>query len=210
MTALADLVDTSASVGAVRGRLEKIRRLADLLGRLAPDEVAIATAFLTGSTRQGRMGVGGALIRAAHDVPPAPVATLTLHDVDAAFAELAAISGAGSTRARQDRLGRLFERATGDEQDFLIRLLFGELRQGAVEGVLLDAVARAASVPPARVRRAAMLAGNLAEVATAVLAGGETALDRFRVQVLRPVQPMLAETAEDIDSAVAALGTPSL
>ena len=169
-----------------------------------------AIAFLTGLTRQGRIGVGGATIRAAHDVPPASEAVLTLGDVDAAFAALAAISGAGSTRARQERLRQLFERATADEQAFLVRLLFGELRQGAVEGVLLDAVARAAAVPVVRLRRAAMLAGNLADVAGAALAEGDAGLDRFRIRVLTPVQPMLADTAEDIDSAVAALGSPAL
>ena len=147
---LAELVATSAAVAAVGGRLEKIDRLATLLGRLSPDEVAVSVAFLTGSTRQGRLGVGGAAIREARLARPAAGSTLTILDVDRTFERIAALAGQGSARARKDALGALFESATEAEQDFLTRLLFGELRQGAQEGVLIDAVAKAARVPSKR------------------------------------------------------------
>ncbi len=203
--AFAELVATSAAVAAVGGRLEKIDRLAALLARLSPDEVGAAVAFLTGSTRQGRLGVGGAAIREARLTPPAARATLTLVDVDRTFDRVAALAGAGSARARKDALGALFGSATEAEQDFLTRLLFGELRQGAQEGVLIDAVAKAAHVPSKSLRRGVMMAGDLASVAAAVLAEGEAGLSRFRVRVFTPVQPMLADTAEDVQAAVASL-----
>jgi DNA ligase-1 len=207
---LAELAATSSAVAAVPGRLDKIARLSDLLKRLAPDEVPIAIAFLSGALRQGRIGVGGAAIRAAHDVPPAETPSLTIEGVDGVFQELSTISGAGSARARQDRLRALFTAATRDEQEFLIKLLFGELRQGALEGVLVEAVARAAALPAARVRRAAMLAGDLPRVARAALVDGEAGLAAFQVQVLTPVQPMLADSAESVEDAVAALGDAAL
>ena len=207
---LADLVATSAAVKAVRGRLDKIGRLATLLQGLSGDEARIAVAFLSGSIRQGRLGIGGAALREARDVSPADQPRLTLLDVDRAFAEMAAMAGPGSARARQQRLRDVLAAATAAEQDFLMRLLFGELRQGAQEGVLIDAVARAASVPSARVRRAAMLAGDLSIVAEAALASGEAGLDRFRVELFTPVQPMLADSADDVAAAVGALGDAAI
>jgi ATP-dependent DNA ligase I len=205
-----DLVHTSSAVAAVSGRLEKIRHLAELIARLTPEEVLIAVPFLSGALRQGRLGVGAAVIRAARDVPPASTATLTIGDVDRTFQELAAVTGAGSTRARQERLRSLFAVAAADEQTFLVKLLFGELRQGALEGVLVDGVARAAKVPPAGVRRAAMLAGDLAPVARAVLTEGADGLAGFHLQLLQPVQPMLADAADDVESAVTELGDATL
>jgi len=202
---LAELVATSAAVTAVGGRLEKIDRLATLLGRLSPDEVPVAVAFLTGSTRQGRLGVGGAAIREARLARPATSSALTLLEVDRTFERIAALAGQGSARARKQALGALFESATEAEQDFLTRLLFGELRQGAQEGVLIDAVAKAAHVPSKALRRGVMMAGDLATVASAVLAEGEAGLSRFRVRMFTPVQPMLADTAEDVQAAVASL-----
>src|SRR5262249_19608193 len=128
------------------------------------------------------------------------------------FALLSSITGKGSAAARAQALRSLFSRATEPEQDFLRRLLYGELRQGALEGVLVDAVARAAGVSAARVRRAAMMAGDLGLVARAALTEGDAAgvLDAFVVQLMRPVQPMLAESADDIESAIARVGDASL
>ena len=143
---LAELVDVSRSVAETSGRLEKIDRLASLLNRLEPDEIEIAIAFLSGSPRQGRIGVGGAVVAAAHDVEPSPSPTLSLEDVDAAFERLASASGPGSASVRGQMLRDLFGRATREEQEFLVRLIFGELRQGALEGVLLEAVARASGL----------------------------------------------------------------
>ena len=207
---LADLVTTSAAVQAVRGRLDKIGRLAALLEGTRGEEARIAVAFLSGSIRQGRLGIGGAALREARDVSPADQPRLSLLDVDRAFAEMASMAGPGSARGRQQRLRDLLGAATAIEQDFLVRLLFGELRHGAQEGVLIDAVARAAKAPPARVRRAAMLAGDLPLVAEAALASGGAGLDRFRVEVFTPVQPMLADSADDVTAAVEALGDAAI
>src|SRR5581483_12339235 len=134
---------------------------------------------------------------------------LDIREVDDVFARVAAAAGAGSARARAELLRGLFARATAPEQDFLARLLFGELRQGALEGVLVDAIAQASRIPAARIRRAAMLAGDIAVVARAALDGGETALSAFVLQPFKPVQPMLADTAGDVADALGQLGEAS-
>lgn len=207
---LSNLVTTSTAVAAVSSRLSKINELAALLSQVTPDEVAPVIAYLSGTPRQGRIGIGGAIVSEARNTLPGRDATLTIEDVDRAFATMAGISGPGATRRRTETLRDLLGRATEQEQDFLVRLLFGELRQGALEGVLIEAVAKAARAPAARVRRATMLAGDLAPVARAALGGGPDALDAFGLRVLQPVQPMLADSAEDVESAVADLGDASL
>jgi DNA ligase-1 len=207
----ADVVATSAAVASVSGRLDKTDRLASLLSRLEPDEIETAVAFLSGSTRQGRIGVGHAAIAAASSSRrPADDASLTLIDVDRVFADVARARGKGSAAERARALGGLFERATAEEQDFLRRLLYGELRQGALEGVLVDALARAAGVSSTRLRRAAMMAGELGPVARAALTGGETALDAFGVRPLSPVQPMLADSEETVGDALTRHGDTAL
>jgi ATP-dependent DNA ligase I len=207
---LAEVVAASAAVGATAGRLDKIGHLSAVLTRVPPAEVPIVIPFLSGETRQGRIGIGYALLSTLRDVPPADAPSLELGEVDATFDRIAAIAGAGSAASRAQMLRELLERATAAEQDFLIRLLFGELRQGALEGVLTDAVARAAGVPLAVVRRAAMLAGDLAPVARAALADGERGLAQFILQPFQPVQPMLADSAADVGDALATLGEASL
>ncbi len=209
-TPLSALVSASAEVAGTRSRLGKIDRLASFLASLTPAEVPVGIAYLTGTLPQGRIGIGAAAIRQARDVPAAAAANLTLPEVDAALAGLAGATGKGSGFHRVERLRQLFARASWEEQDFLVRLLFGELRQGAVEGVLLDAVARGAMVPPARLRRAVMMAGDLGKVAAAAFAGGAEALDAFTLRVLQPVQPMLADSASDIGEAVGTLGDAAL
>ena len=206
---LAEVVAVSRSVAGTAGRLEKIGHLAELLKRVPPDEIVIVIPYLSGEARQGRMGVGGAALSGMRDVPPADAPALDLRDVDEAFTQFAVTSGAGSASSRAERLRQLLGRATRDEQDFLIRLLFGELRQGALEGVLMDAVARASGVPLARVRRAAMLAGDLAPVARAALVDGDAALSQFILRPFQPVQPMLADSASDVGDALTALGEAS-
>jgi DNA ligase 1 len=206
---LIELVTASNLVGSVSGRRDKISKLADLLRTLAPEEVPFAIAALSGEIRQGRIGVGGAAVRDARGGAPSRDPTLTVHDVDAAFARLAATRGAGAAGARVHLLRDLLGRATSDEQDFLVRLLFGELRQGALEGVLLEAVARAATVPAARLRRAAMMAGGLGPAASAALVEGPQALDRFTIHIFRPVEPMLADSADDVAEAWTRLGDAS-
>src|SRR6185436_9060686 len=180
---LHDLVTTSTAVAEASSRLAKIGLLADLLRRLAPEEIAIAIGFLSGEPRQGRIGIGYATISAARDVAASDTPTLQLHDVDDVFTQLAAIKGSGSSAARHQRLRDLLSRATSLEQDFIVRLLFGELRQGALEGVLVEAVARASGIEAASVRRAAMMAGVLGPVARAALVDGEARLAGFGVRL---------------------------
>jgi DNA ligase-1 len=202
---LHDLVATSAAVRDTRARLEKIALLADLLRQLSPQDVPVAIGFLTGWPRQGRLGIGWATATEARP-PAAPTPTLSLSEVDAGFTALKALRGPRSAVERQRLLGELMGRATGPEQDFLLALLTGEVRQGALEGIMLESVARAADVPAVRIRRAAMLAGDLAEVAGAVLTGGEAGLLHYSIQIFRPVQPMLADSAASPADAIAALG----
>jgi DNA ligase 1 len=196
---LNELVATSTAVQAASGRLDKTARIAELLTRLAPDEIEIAVTFLSGAMRQGRVGLGWAAIRAAASTPAADTPSVTLQEVDRSFDRIASARGNGSLRARAGLLEELLGRATKPEQDFLMRLLHGELRQGALEGIVVDAVAKAAGVRAAAVRRAAMMAGDLAPVARAALVEGEPGLGRFAFQLLRPVQPMLAESAADLE-----------
>lgn len=206
---LAELVAASAAVAEVTSRLEKTARLADFLVRVPAEVIEIAVAFLSGSPRQGRIGVGAATVEAA-DVAPAPAPALELAEVDRVFERVAAASGEGAAATRVRLLRDLFARATRAEQDFLRRLLCGELRQGALEGVLTEAVARAAGVALPRLQRAVMVAGALEPVARAALAGGEAALDAFAVRLMHPVQPMLAESAPDVADAIGRLGEAAL
>ncbi len=207
---LSALVATSSAVAGTSSRLEKIAHLAELLRRLEPGDVPIAVAYLTGSLRQNRIGLGGSAIRGAADVPAAPEPSLTLTEIDAAFARVAQARGSGSTGERVRLLRALLSRATDVEQAFLVRLLYGELRQGALEGVLADAVARASAIPADRIRRAAMVRGSLAEVAAAALASGEDALRSMEIRLFAPVQPMLAASAGDVEEALEEAGPASL
>jgi DNA ligase-1 len=206
---LSEVVDTSAAVARSSGRLDKVARLAALLQRTPPDDLSIVVSFLSGEIGQGRVGVRRALLSSMRDVAAVSEPTLEVLEVDSAFDALAAATGPGSSEARGRLLRQLLARATADEQDFLIRLLFGELRQGALEGVLVDAIARAANIPAARIRRAAMLAGDVPLVARAAIVEGEEALSRFVIQLFKPVQPMLADSAADVTEALANLGEAS-
>ncbi|RKN42104.1 ATP-dependent DNA ligase [Micromonospora endolithica] len=203
-----DLSATSAAVGATSGRRAKVELLADALRRLAPDEVAPGSGYLAGELRQRQTGVGWASLR---DLPPpADTPTLTVAAVDAAIEEIAGVRGAGSQARRRALLHALYGAATAEEQRLLTALFSGELRQGAQAGLLADAVARAAEVPAAVVRRALLLAGDLRAVAVAALDGGAAALAAFGLQVGRPLAPMLAQSAPSVDEALAATGTPAV
>ena len=200
---LEDLVRVSAGVAATAGRLEKISQLAALLSRASLDEVPIAIGFLTGWPRQGKLGVGWSAVSGAREHAPATTPTLELRDVDAVFDRLAAVSGKNSGKERARILGELFASATADEQGFLGALLIGEVRQGALEGVLLEAVAKASGMPADRVRRAAMMAGDLGTVAVAALGDDPvTALAQYQLEPFRPVQPMLADSAPTLRDAL--------
>jgi ATP-dependent DNA ligase I len=201
---LAEIASVSRTVATTSARLAKIEALATALRAAGPLEVPIAVAYLSGELPQRQIGVGWATLRGGF--APAAAATLTLAEVDAGFAAIGAISGQGSTAARKALVGELFGRATEVEQEFLYGLLSGELRQGALEGVMTEAVARAASVPVADVRRAMMLRGSLGVVAAAALAGGRDALHAFGLEVGRPVRPMLAASASSISDALAKIG----
>jgi DNA ligase-1 len=207
---LADLVATSAAVAGTRARSTKVATLAELLKKVPPDEIAVVVGFLVGSPRQGKVGVGWALLGPTNDLPSAPQPTLTVADVDAAIDELEHTTGSGSAAARRRIVDGLFERATAEEADFLRRLLIGDLRQGALAGVMADAIAKAAGVPLAVVRRAAMLAGDLCRVAADALHGGEEALTAIGLEVLRPVLPMLAATSPRVADALEANGVSSV
>lgn len=198
---LDEIARTSAAVAESSSRLAKIERLADALRLLRTDEVPVAVAYLSGDLPQGTIGVGWASLR---DLPPPadPPSTLELLDVHAALERIRLSSGRGSQAARRALVTDLFSRATDPERRFLLGLLSREIRQGALEGVMVEAVARAAGVPSSEVRRAAMLAGDLGEVAAAAIAEGRPGLARFRLTVLRPLQPMLAHTADDLDDAL--------
>jgi DNA ligase-1 len=201
MTRLAELVTASQRVGATASRLAKVAALAATLRRLAPAEIEIAVAYLSGETRQGKLGIGYATLGEARSAG-ARSASLDLRAVDGALDAIARTRGKGSAAERAQRLGELFARATRAEQDFLVRLLVGELRQGALEGVMVDAIAEAAALPVADVRRAAMYAGGLPAVAAAALTAGAQGLAQFSIRLLQPVQPMLAQPADDIVSAL--------
>lgn len=207
---LGRIVETSSAVARTSSRLAKIERLAELLRGSAPSEVVTVTAYLTGALRQAKIGVGFSLLQRVASAAAAEESTLTLAHVDDALARLEGASGKGSARLRESTLRSLFERATKDEQGFLFRLITGEVRQGALEGVMIEAVARAAGIEARVVRRATMLAGDLGIVARAALFEGPAGLDQFSVQLFRPIQPMLAQTAADISQAMAQLGRAAL
>ena len=197
---LDEIAQTSFAVAATSSRLAKIERLAETLGQASPEEVGVAVAYLSGVLPQGTTGVGWATLE---ELPP-PAGhppTLELLEVDAAVSRIAAVAGPGSQARRREELAELFGRATEDEQRFLVALFLGELRQGALEGVMADAVAKAAGVPVTQIRRAAMLAGDLGAVATVAVAEGGEGLARFRLAVLQPLKPMLAQTADDLEDA---------
>jgi DNA ligase-1 len=204
VTLLASLVAVSARVAGTSSRLAKIAELAAFLGGLEPAEVEIALPYLSGETRQGKLAVGFAALQSAR-AAPATAAQLTLVEVDGVFQQLKAVKGKGSAGKRTALLRELFARASAEEQDFLVRLMVGELRQGALEGIMVEAVASAARLPAADVRRAVAFAGAVAPVAAAALTGDS--LERFAIRLMQPVRPMLAQPAETMHAALEALGT---
>lgn len=206
---LAEIAATSTEVGSLSSRLAKVNRVATRLAAAhTPAEISVIVAWLSGELPQRQIGVGWAALRSLP--APAATATLTVEGVDAAFSAIKELAGPGSQARRAESLAALFGAATAEEQQFLRRLLAGELRQGALAGVMVDAVAKAAAIPVAAVRRAAMLAGDLSVVAAAALSEGEAALARFALQVGRPVGPMLAQTATSVDDALDKLGGTAL
>ena len=201
---LARLAQVSQEVAATSARSKKIALLAELFREAEPDDVPIVIPYLAGRLPQGRIGVGWKVL--SRPVPPAAEPSLTVAAVDALLTELGMVSGTGSQAERTRLVGELMGAATEPEQRFLLGLLSGEVRQGALDAVATEGLAQATEAPPADVRRAVMLAGSLQTVAEALLADGPEALDRFRLTVGRPVLPMLAHSASSVAEAVEKLG----
>ncbi|MBT2518273.1 ATP-dependent DNA ligase [Streptomyces sp. ISL-90] len=206
---LDELVVTADTVASTRSRLAKVDALAELLRRLEPEEIAPAIGFLVGKPRQGRVGVGWRSVGAAMG-EPADTATVSVAELDAMLDRLAATSGAGSAGGRGRELRELTARATEHEQGFIARVLLGEMRTGALEGVLTDAIARASDRPADIVRRAAMLSGDLGKTARLALTGTEAELEAVGLVVGRPVLPMLAASASSAAAALETTGEASV
>ena len=206
---LAELVAASDSIAATPSRTNKISILATLLSALDPDEIVPAVGFLTGVPRQGKIGIGWSSISSLQ-FESSEEATLTIATTDETFSVIQSTSGPGSVGRRAGITTDFLGRATEDEADFIRRLLTGELRQGALAGIMTDAIAKASGMPAELVRRAAMLSGDLGETARLALLSGEDGLREVGLQVLRPVQPMLASTAEDLASALEQTGLSSV
>jgi DNA ligase-1 len=206
---LADLVATADVVAATSKRSEKVAALAALLGRTPPADVRTVVGFLTGEPRQGSIGVGWATVGGL-DAEPADAPSVTVAELDVLLSEVQATTGEGSVRARTDRLTTFLERCTEIEGDFVRRLLIGELRQGALGGLMADAVAKASATKAILVRRAAMLSGDLSVTAEIALVEGTGGLEAVGLHVGRPVQPMLASTAEDVADALDSTGEASV
>ncbi len=205
MTLLAHVVDTSSRVAATSSRLVKVRELAECLRSFAAEEIEIGVPYLSGDTRQGRFGIGYAALRAASDGAQEAAPALTLVEVDRRLQEIAAIRGAGTAAQRARALRELFSLATASERQFLLHLLLGELRQGALEGVMIDAIAAAAGLQAHQIRRAAMYSRSLGRAAHAALLEGADGLTRFQLEILSPIAPMLAQTAADPGEALGQL-----
>jgi DNA ligase 1 len=206
---LSSIVEASRNVSETSKRLEKTAILAAVLKQLSAEEIEPAVAFLSGTLRQGKMGIGYATLHGAMPEPSVKAA-LEIQQLDRLFDQLAGVKGSGAEQRKRFLLGEIFRCATREEQQFLFRLIGGELRQGALEGIMLDALAKATSLPAERIRRAAMMAGGSTAIAHTVFEKGEAGLAQFDIQLFRPVQPMLAQSAEDVAAALEELGEAAL
>lgn len=195
---LIDLTRTSALLGETRSRRKKSGLLAECLRQMPEHEIEVGVGYLIGELPQGRIGVGAALFRKAIGKPSSE-SRLTLSQVDARLADIQRVAGKGSQTSRLQMLRGLMAEATAEEQDFLARLLLGELRQGALEGVMVEAIAQAADLEADEVRRAVMLSGDLAGVARQALTRGNAGLAAYSLELFRPLRPMLAQPADDFD-----------
>lgn len=204
-----DVAVVSERLTATSKRGEKSTIIAELLRSLSPDEVAVAVGLLTGVPRQGRLGVGWSTLSKL-DAAPAAEATLEIMPIDRFLSELAGVSGAGSTATRQSLLRAVFEAATKSEQRLLRGVFGGELRQGALDGVMIDAIAKGAAVPVDEVRRAHMLAGDLGATGGLAFSGGVTALRQVSMRPGRAVEPMLASPAAGVIDALEQTGEASV
>jgi len=196
MLMLTDIVATSREVAATRSRLKKSAHLAGILRQCESAELAAVVGFLCGELRQGRLGLGPRTLSRLRTEPEPTNSTVTVLELDAAFQTLEDLSGRGVASEREQVLSALFARLAADERTFVVRLILGELRQGALESILLDALAEAAHVSVESVRKAMLFAGNAADVAVSAFRGGETELLAFTIKLFRPLRPMLAQSAK--------------
>ncbi|MFJ4874143.1 ATP-dependent DNA ligase [Streptomyces sp. NPDC088745] len=200
-----EVARASRSVGAASGRTRKVALLAEVFrGAAGADEVALVVTYLSGRLPQRRIGVGWGVLKDA--AGPAAEASLEVADVDAALGRIAAVAGQGARTERKRLVDALLGAATEEEREFLVPLIRGELRQGALDAVAAEALAKAYEAPVEGVRQALMLGGSLAEVARALAAGGAGALEAFRLEVGRAVLPMLAQSAKTLAEAVERVG----
>jgi DNA ligase-1 len=209
VTLLADVVAASQEVAETSSRSRKVAILAELLRRLDPDEVPVAAGLLSGVPRQGRVGVGYSTIYGIESAP-ADEPSLTVADLDAAISEIRAVTGSGSGARRKQLLAELLGRATEPEAGFVRRLFTGELRQGALAGIMVDALAKAAGLSAELARRALMLSGDLTRTAEIAMSGGEEGLRAVGFELFRPIFPMLASTAQSVADAVASFDRASV
>jgi DNA ligase-1 len=209
MTLLADVVTASRSLTDTSSRSRKVAILAELLGRLDPSEIAVAVGFLTGVPRQGRVGVGYSTVYGIERAPQ-PEPSLTIYDLDRTVVEIQATTGSGSARRRKQLLEELLGRATDGESAFVKRLFTGDMRQGALAWLMVDAIAKAAGVRAELVRRALMLSGDLTRTAEVALTAGEDGLRAVGFEIFRPILPMLASTAGSIPEALASFELASV
>ncbi len=203
---LARLVEVVSKVRATTKKTEKVALLADFLRQTQGKETNLAALYLSGSLRQGKIGVGWRMIQAAMSDAAGSEPTLTLMEVDAALDSVAADQGPGSSERKVLHLRQLFEQANADERQFLTQLLTGEVRQGALEGLILDAIAKSSDLSSSEVRQGMMFSNNLGEVARVALEEGAAGLSRFSLRLLSPVAPMLANSAKDVPEALERLG----
>ena len=207
---LNELVETSAQVARSAGRLAKIGHLSECLRRLEPREIPVAVTYLCGELPQGKIGIGWSMLKDALACQPSESAVLTLPDTDASFEEVRRTTGSGSSRRRAETFAGLLGRATETEREFLQRLVMGEMRHGALEGVMMEAVARASGLPSRAVRRAYFVNGSLGQVASVALVQGEAGLGGFQLTPGRPILPALAQPCDDVAGALRQLGTAAL
>jgi DNA ligase 1 len=204
MPSLVSLVDTSLKVAATSARRIKVQELAAFLKTVSAQELETAVNYLSGEISQGKIGITYKQLQT--DAEPAGESLLSVTEVDRSLESIAEIHGTGSKDRRAAALRALFSRAMPSEQQFLVRLIAGELRQGALAGVMVDAVAAASGIPVAQVRQAAMYSKSLGAVARAAMIGGLNALADFQLTLFAPASPMLAQTAADASQALRELG----
>lgn len=203
MVLLADVANTSSAVGATRSRKQKVELLSALLRKLEPRELRPAVGFLCGELRQGKLGIGYATLRKLRALPQTQTSRVTVIELDEIFQRLLELSGKGSAGRRDQLLQALFERLDDGERDFLVRLVLGELRQGALEAIVVDAVGATTGISASALRRAMLFLGDATELAVLAATGGESALSALSIELFRPLRPMLAQTAKDVADAIA-------